>query len=61
MKRSLLPLLAALALPTAVFAHHDPNHNDKAKCTITSEYNSDYRIEMYWASTGLLLYKDELK
>ena len=60
MKRLLLPLLAALSLPTTVFAHHDPNHNDQAKCTIKSEYNSDYRIEMYWPSTGLLLYKDEL-
>ena len=59
MKRLLFILLAVIPLPTTVFAHHDPNHNDQAKCTIKSEYNSDYRIEMYWASTGLLLYKDE--
>ena len=59
MKRLLLPLLAALALPTPIIADHDINHNEKSKCTITSEYNSDYRIEMYWPSTGLLLYKDE--
>jgi len=59
MKCLLLPLIAALSLPTIVFADHDPNHNDQAKCIIKSEYNSDYRIEMYWSSTGLLLYKDE--
>ena len=38
MKRLLLPLLVALSLPTTVFANHDPNHNDQAKCTIKSEY-----------------------
>ena len=59
MKLFLLPLIAALSLPNTVFADHDPNHNDQAKCTIKSEYNSDYKIEMYWSSTGLLLYKNE--
>ena len=51
MKRFIIPLLAALSLPTALFANHDTNHNDEAKCIIKSEYNSDYRIEMYWSST----------
>ena len=60
-KRLLLPLLAAIALPTPIIADHDRNHNDQAKCTIKSEYNSDYRIEMYWPSTGLLFYKNEEK
>ena len=59
MKRFLILLIAAIALPSPSIAHHDPNHNDKAKCTIKSEHNADYRIEMYWASTGLLLYKNE--
>ena len=61
MKRLLLPLLAALALPTAVIAERikNPTQNDKPKCTITSEYNSDYRIEMYWPTSGLLFYKNE--
>ena len=59
MKSLLITLLAALALPTPIIADHDPNHNDKSKCTITSEYNSNYRIEMYWSSTGKLLYKNE--
>ena len=61
MKRLLLPLLAALALPTPIIADHDINHNDQSKCTITSEYNSDYRIEMYWRAQGLLFYKNEPK
>ena len=59
MKCLLLALLAAHALLNPSIAHHDPNHNDQAKCTIKSEYNPDYRIEMYWPSTGLLLYKNE--
>jgi len=56
-----LPLLTALALPAVVNADHDQNHNDQSKCTITSEYNSDYRIEMYWRAQGLLFYKRKPK
>ena len=61
MKRLTLPLLAALSLPSPSIAHHDRNHNDQSKCTITSEYDSDYRIEMYWSAQGLLFYKNEPK
>ena len=61
MKISHVPLLTALALPAAVNADHDQNHNDQSKCTITSEYNSDYRIEMYWRAQGLLFYKSKPK
>ena len=51
MKRLLLPLLAAIALPNAVNAEKiapSKNFSTEPKCTITSEYSSDYKMEMYW-------------
>ena len=60
MKRFLLPLIAALALPTAVNA--ESTWNDKPICILTNEHSSDYKIKIYqddphW--TGILFYKDK--
>ena len=62
MKLLLLPVLAAIALPTAVNAEKiapSKNFSTEPKCTITSEYSSDYRMEMYWPASGLLFYKNK--
>ena len=62
MKRLLLPLLAALALPVCVNAKESFNY--ESICTLTSEYNSNYTIEIYHQSPkqlGILYYKDEPK
>ena len=62
MKRLLLPLVAALALPVSVNAKESFNY--ESICTLTSEYNSNYTIEIYHQSPkklGILYYKDEPK
>ena len=62
MKRLLLSLLASLALPTVVKAEEGFNY--ESICTLTSEYNSNYTIEIYHQSPnqlGILYYEDEPK
>ena len=62
MKRLLLPLLAALALPVSVNAKESFNY--ESICTLTSEYNSNYTIEIYHDAIkklGILYYEDEPK
>jgi len=62
MKRLLLPLLAALALPSAVDAEW--YFNTDSICTLKNEYNSNYKIKIYHQSpqpSGILYYKDEPK
>ena len=62
MKRLLLPLLAVLSLPISVNAEESFNY--ESICTLTSEYNSNYTIEIYHSRSkqlGILYYKDEPK
>ena len=62
MKRLLLALLASFALPTSIDAEESFNY--ESICTLTSEYNSNYTIEIYHQSPkklGILYYKDEPK
>ena len=62
MKRLLFALIASLALPTVVKAEEGFNY--ESICTLTSEYNSNYTIEIYHQSPkklGILFYKDEKK
>ena len=62
MKRLLLALLASLALPVSVNAEESFNY--ESICTLKSEYNSNYTIEIYHDAIkklGILYYEDEPK
>ena len=62
MKHLIIGLLAAVTLPTYVNA--EKLYNKESICTMTSEYNSNYKIEITWSyskSLGVLYYKDNPK
>ena len=62
MKRLIVPLLAAFALPVSVNAEW--YFNNESICTLTSEYDSNYAIKIYHQNpqpSGILYYKDKPK
>ena len=62
MKHLIIGLLAAVTLPTYVNA--EKLYNKESICTMTSEYNSNYKIEITRggsSSVGVLYYKDNPK